>query len=74
MGGLGRQLDGGYAEYALVPVRLIKPFDSQLDWSVLGALPETFQTAYGCLTTGLSFRPGQTILVRGGASFASGSV
>ena len=68
MGGLGRKMDGGYAEYAIVPTDMIKPFSSSLDWSTLGALPETFQTAMGCLTTGLDFRPKQTILIRGGAS------
>jgi len=68
MGGLGRKMDGGYAEYAIVPTHMIKPFSSSLDWSTLGALPETFQTAMGCLTTGLDFRPKQTILIRGGVS------
>ena len=33
-----------------------------------GAVPETLQTAYGSLTTGLDLSRGQTLLVRGGTS------
>src|SRR5206468_3414208 len=53
MGGMGRTFDGGYAEYAVVPRTSVIPFDSDLPWEVLGAIPETLQTAYGSLTTGL---------------------
>jgi NADPH:quinone reductase len=35
---------------------------------VLGAVPETLQTAHGSLTTGLDLRPGQSLLIRGGTS------
>lgn len=35
---------------------------------MLGAIPETLQTAYGALTTGLDLRPGQSVLIRGGTS------
>jgi NADPH2:quinone reductase len=68
MGGMGRQYDGGYAELTCVPVRQVIPFDSDLPWSTLGAVPEMLQTAYGSLTVGLDVRPGQTLLVRGGTS------
>jgi NADPH2:quinone reductase len=60
--------DGGYAEYVVVPARQAIPFESQLGWEVLGAIPETLQTAYGSLTVGLDLRAGQTLLVRGGTS------
>jgi NADPH:quinone reductase-like Zn-dependent oxidoreductase len=43
-------------------------FHSTLPWNVLGAVPETLQTAYGSLTTGLDLQPGQTLLIRGGTS------
>lgn len=49
MRGLGRRLDGGYAEYTLAPEGILIPFESSLDWSVLGAIPEMCQTAYGSL-------------------------
>lgn len=68
MGGMGRAFDGGYAEYVCVPIRQIIPFNSQLDWSVLGAVPEMLQTAYGSLSTGLQMQAGQTLLIRGGTS------
>jgi len=68
MGGMGRVFDGGYAEYVVVPARQVIPFVSDLPWHVLGAIPETLQTAYGSLTTGLDLRAGQTLLVRGGSS------
>lgn len=68
MGGMGRVFDGGYAQYTLVPVGQIIPFVSKLPWQVLGAIPETLQTAYGSLTTGLDLQAGQSLLIRGGTS------
>jgi NADPH:quinone reductase-like Zn-dependent oxidoreductase len=68
MGGIGRVFDGGYAEYTVVPRAQIVPFRSDLPWATLGAVPETLQTAYGSLTTGLDLRAGQTLLIRGGTS------
>jgi NADPH:quinone reductase len=68
MGGMGRTFDGGYAEYTCVPAGQVIPFRSDLDWAVLGAVPEMLQTAYGSLEVGLDARPGQSILVRGGTS------
>lgn len=68
MGGMGRTYDGGYAEYTVVPRSQVIPFRSDLPWAVLGAVPETLQTAYGALTVGLGLRAGQTLLIRGGTS------
>lgn len=68
MGGMGRVFDGGYAEYTVVPREVLVPFSSDLPWEVLGAVPETLQTAYGSLTTGLDLRAGQSLLIRGGTS------
>jgi NADPH:quinone reductase len=68
MGGMGRAFDGGYAEYTCVPVSQAVPFRSDLDWEVLGAVPEMLQTAYGSLTVGLDAQPGQSVLIRGGTS------
>jgi len=68
MGGMGRVFDGGYAQYTCVPAAQVIPFNSLLDWAVLGAVPEMLQTAYGSLTVGLDAQPGQTLLVRGGTS------
>jgi NADPH2:quinone reductase len=68
MGGMGRQYDGGYAEYTVVPASSVIPVETKLDWATLGALPEMLQTAHGSLHTGLGIHPGQTFLVRGGTS------
>ena len=68
MGGMGRQFDGGYAEFTCVPLSQVIAFDSRLPWATLGAVPEMLQTAYGSLTVGLDARPGDTLLIRGGTS------
>jgi NADPH2:quinone reductase len=68
MGGMGRTFDGGYAEYTCVPAGQVIPFLSDLDWPVLGAVPEMLQTANGSLDVGLDARSGQSILIRGGTS------
>lgn len=68
MGGMGRLFDGGYAQYVVVPRTQVLTFSSPLPWEVIGSVPETLQTAYGSLTTGLDLRPGQWLLVRGGTS------
>ncbi|MFB9386948.1 zinc-binding alcohol dehydrogenase family protein [Pseudonocardia petroleophila] len=68
MGGMGRTIDGGYAEYTCVPAAQVVPFRSDLDAATVGAVPEMLQTAYGALTVGLDAQPGQTLLIRGGTS------
>ncbi|RFA10846.1 NADPH:quinone reductase [Subtercola boreus] len=68
MGGMGRSFDGGYAEFVSVPVNQVIPFESDLDWSTLGAIPEMLQTAYGSLSVGLQAVDGQSLLIRGGTS------
>ncbi len=68
MGEMGRQFDGGYAEYTLVPLSIVFPFKSELPWHVLGAIPEMFQTVSGSLNEALEVRKGETLLIRGGTS------
>ncbi|MEE9276445.1 MAG: zinc-binding alcohol dehydrogenase family protein [bacterium] len=68
MGGMGRKFDGGYAEYACAPESIVFPFDSDLDWATLGAMPEMFQTTWGSLHAALDIQPGQTLLIRGATS------
>jgi len=68
MGGMGRDFDGGYAEYAAVPLRIVFPFESDLPWDVLGAIPEMFQTVSGSLKEALDAKSGETLLIRGGTS------
>jgi NADPH2:quinone reductase len=68
MGGMGRDYDGGYAEYTLVPSAQVIPVDTDLPWDKLGAVPETFLTAWGSLVDSLDLQSGQRLLVRGGTS------
>jgi NADPH:quinone reductase-like Zn-dependent oxidoreductase len=68
MGGLGRNFDGGYAEYAAVPLAIVFPFESDLPWETLGAIPEMFQTVSGSLNEALEIKKGETLLIRGGTS------
>jgi NADPH:quinone reductase-like Zn-dependent oxidoreductase len=67
MGEMGREFDGGYAEYALLPNSLLMPVTTTLPWDVLAALPETYLTAQGSLNT-LGIAPGGRLLIRGGTS------
>ncbi len=47
MGGMGRQFDGGYAEFTCVPAVQVQAISTTLDWQTFGALPEMIQTAWG---------------------------
>jgi len=67
MGEMGREFDGGYAEYALLPNTLLMPVTTTLPWEVLAALPETYLTAQGAIDA-LGIRPGERLLIRGGTS------
>ncbi|WP_037070159.1 zinc-binding dehydrogenase [Pseudonocardia acaciae] len=67
MGEMGREFDGGYAEYALLPNSLLVPVTTTLPWDVLAALPETYLTAQGSLDA-LGVAPGERLLIRGGTS------
>jgi NADPH:quinone reductase-like Zn-dependent oxidoreductase len=68
MGGMGREFNGGYAEYTLVPQTIVFPFESDLHWAMLGAIPEMFQTVSGSLNEALEIKAGETLLIRGGTS------
>ena len=68
MGGMGRQFDGSYAEYVLVPQQNVFPLQTRLEWKRLGALPEMLQTVHGSLHIGLEIERAKNILVRGATS------
>jgi NADPH:quinone reductase-like Zn-dependent oxidoreductase len=67
MGGMGRDFDGGYEQYALLPSSQVIPVETTLDWPQLGAIPESFGTAWGTLEE-LALQEGQALLVQGGSS------
>ena len=65
MGGMGRSFNGSYAEYALLPQRVVFPIESDLPWEALGAVPETYFTAWGSLFECLRLTAEDTLLIRG---------
>src|SRR5258707_10267259 len=68
MGGLGRTINGSYAEYTRAPVTNVAAIESGLSWADLAAIPETYATAWTCLFRNLEVAPGQTLVVRGATS------
>ena len=68
MGGLGRTINGSYAEYTRAPVSNVAPIESDLPWADLAAIPETYATAWTCLFRNLEIAKGQTLVIRGATS------
>lgn len=59
---------GGYAEYALAPAECVLPLPSSLDLIDAAALPEALFTAWTNIAETGRLKPGETLLVHGGAS------
>src|SRR5579859_1534726 len=58
---------GGQAELALAYERELMPVPSELDWPEAGGFPEVFTTAHDAVFTQAGLRPGERLLVHGGA-------
>jgi NADPH:quinone reductase len=58
---------GGQAELAVAHERELMPVPAGLDWPAAGGAPEVFTTAHDALFTQASLRPGERLLVHGGA-------
>lgn len=58
---------GGQAELATVHERQLMPVPEALDWPAAGGLPEVFTTAHDAVFTQAELRPGERLLVHGGA-------
>ena len=68
MGGMGREFDGGYAEYTCVPATQVQALKTSLPWETLGAVPEMLQTAWGSLFKSLRLEQEERLLIRGGTT------
>jgi NADPH2:quinone reductase len=58
---------GGQAELAVVHERILMPVPQVLDWPEAGGVPEVFTTAHDAVFTQAALRPGEHLLVHGGA-------
>ena len=58
---------GGHAELAVVHERVLMPVPESLDWPAAGGTPEVFTTAPDAVFTQAGLRPGEHLLVHGGA-------
>ncbi|MEM9072184.1 MAG: zinc-binding dehydrogenase [Myxococcota bacterium] len=68
MGGMGRAFDGSYATHVDVPRTQVFRAPEALSAEVLGAVPETYNTAYGVCVESLKLTSEDRVLVRGGTS------
>ncbi|MBV8289076.1 MAG: zinc-binding dehydrogenase [Hyphomicrobiales bacterium] len=68
MGGLGRTINGSYAEYTRAPASNVALIESDLPWAELAAIPETYATAWTCLFRNLEIESGQLLVIRGATS------
>jgi NADPH:quinone reductase len=68
MGGMGRLMNGSYAEMTRIAATNVVPLSSNLSWEDLAAIPESYATAWSALCGNLAISPGQTLVVRGATS------
>jgi NADPH2:quinone reductase len=58
---------GGQAELAVVHERAAVPVPATVDWAQAGGIPEVFTTAHDAIFSQAGLRPGEHLLVHGGA-------
>jgi NADPH:quinone reductase len=68
MGGLGRTINGSYAEYTFPPATNVVPIKTDLPWEEFAVIPESYATAWTCLLRNLEITKGQTLVIRGATS------
>jgi NADPH2:quinone reductase len=68
MGGMGRLINGSYAEQVSVPATNVVPVVTGLAWEEFAAISESYATAWSSVRGNLGLLPGQTLVVRGATS------
>jgi NADPH:quinone reductase-like Zn-dependent oxidoreductase len=68
VGGMGRSINGSYAELVRVPGTNVVAIESDLPWEQLAAIPESYATAWTSLIGVLMLAEGQTVVIRGATS------
>jgi NADPH2:quinone reductase len=68
MGGMGRLINGSYAEMTRVAATNVVPLFSNLPWEELAAISESYATAWSAVCGNLAISPGQTLVIRAGTS------
>jgi NADPH:quinone reductase len=68
MGGMGRLINGSYAEMTCVASTNVVPIFSNLAWERLAAISESYATAWSAVCGNLAVSAGQTLIVRGATS------
>jgi NADPH:quinone reductase len=58
---------GAQAQLCVAHERVLMPVPDSLDWTAAGGLPEVFTTAHDAIFTQAQLRPGEHLLVHGGA-------
>ena len=68
MGGLGRTINGSYAELTCPPATNVISVKTDLPWAEFAVLPESYATAWTCLMRNLKIAKGETLVIRGATS------
>src|SRR5262249_42141682 len=68
MGGMGRTINGSYAEMTLVPATNVMKIATDLSWEEFAVIPESYATAWACFYGNLQIEKGQILLLRGATS------
>jgi NADPH:quinone reductase-like Zn-dependent oxidoreductase len=68
MGGMGRLINGSYAELTSVPATNVVAVVTNLPWEEFAAISESYATAWSGVRENLALLPGQTLVVRGATS------
>ena len=65
---IGVDVDGGFAQYCVIPAVNAHKIADWLSWEEAGAIPLAFHTAWHCLMVRAQIRPWDTILIQAAGS------